>query len=1199
MNLFFKSYKFYLFFFLVVFLKSPLLLGHNIDKEYSFIPAIKRFDIPTIYNRSPNTTFIRTQEGVVFIGKQNGMLTVDQDQVYFTATEEPVFLSYTHNDKVVYLTANDFGFIEYDHLAGPRMLSEIKKVKANFLDFYPSEIASGRSNTFFSTSEGVFVLNDISAKLFFFNRLLCDLHHSGEHIYLEVEKMGLYHWTGDEFRMVVADTVLKKSKIASIVDWQEGALLFMENRESYYYHPENQSLERPANIGSTLGDYQLFRNVTGNQYLATNKKDELGIISTDHFDLIPLSESGYIPSSKPISLFTDSFNDLWMVYDFDVYKIEYPSRSFALDLTGLISGTILSSAILDETIYLGTDNGLILLQNRSGKSLGHQKIAGENNGYFHLLDCHDGLVIAGGNTGLYEVIANSVRRISTDFFHFLHVTDSSSFIGCTEAGFYHYMKNERQWKAVSIGSTVNHINSVVEMDKRVWIQAGNHSIYYYEPTGKGEILMPGNLPADSIIRLVVTNNELLLLGKQWIWKWDPEADSFNKEQPTALTRHLLSADLIVNKRDQLWSVKSTPYGRTALWMLENGYNQYPFFEIIDDRSFGRVKNIMGQNGNIWIAGSRKIIMLDTTAYRHVPDRLLRIRSVEWYPSPDDLNSRVILPHQKVGFRKGQIRFELADTRYPSEPSPYYRYKLTHYQDEWSDWSRSRSVVFENLWERKYKFQAQSVSSFGQLSVPVSFSFTITPPIYRTWYAYLLYLFAILVIAFLLYKWRLLSLKRVEFALEEKIKERMQTVLSEKEKSDKLVADLFPKGTAEELKSKGRAQSKKFEMATVLFSDIQGFTKIAEEMNPEVLIDELDKFFFHFDSVVEKYNIEKIKTIGDAYMAAGGIPVKNSSNPVEVVLAGIEMQYYMKDLKRKKTDIWDLRIGIHTGPVITGVVGHKKLSYDIWGDTVNTASRMESSGEGGKVNISGTTYALVKDFFMCEYRGKLPVKYKGNIDMYFVTGLRPELSVDLHGIPNKRFFTKLQMLKLIDLEERVSELISANHQISLHFHRKVFFSRVYHQTELLGRSENISDDDMLLALAASILLYAGLSETYENFENRSAEIARIILPEFGFDARQTERISNLIVATKEPFLPQNNLEAILIDARMEFLGRVDYLTQVKLLYLEVKNMTKDFSKEKFIRKQKTLIKEFDFFTVAARRLREIGAGDQIRNLESWK
>jgi class 3 adenylate cyclase len=428
---------------------------------------------------------------------------------------------------------------------------------------------------------------------------------------------------------------------------------------------------------------------------------------------------------------------------------------------------------------------------------------------------------------------------------------------------------------------------------------------------------------------------------------------------------------------------------------------------------------------------------------------------------------------------------------------------------------------------------------------------------------------------------------------------MASVLSEKEKSDKLVADLFPKGTAEELKSKGRAASKKFEMATVLFSDIQGFTKIAEEMNPEVLIDELDKFFFHFDSVVEKYNIEKIKTIGDAYMAAGGIPVKNSSNPVEVVLAGIEMQYYMNDLKRKKTDIWDLRIGIHTGPVISGVVGHKKLSYDIWGDTVNTASRMESSGEGGKVNISGITYSHVKDFFLCEYRGKLPVKYKGNIDMYFVAGLRPELSVDLKGIPNRRFFIKLKLMRLNDVEARVFEEILSEKSAFLHFHNTTYLRRIFDQSALLGRAENISDDELLLSQTAAILLYSGLSETYENFENKSVEIAKSILPEYEYDEREIDRICNLILATKEPFNPQNKLEAILIDSKMDYLGRSDYMTIVRLLYLEEKNMIKDISKEKFIKKQISKIENFEYFTLAAQRLREISKEDQISKLNSWE
>jgi len=380
--------------------------------------------------------------------------------------------------------------------------------------------------------------------------------------------------------------------------------------------------------------------------------------------------------------------------------------------------------------------------------------------------------------------------------------------------------------------------------------------------------------------------------------------------------------------------------------------------------------------------------------------------------------------------------------------------------------------------------------------------------------------------------------------------KLDDLVVEKEKSDRLVAEVLPEKTAAQIRSTGKAKWDKYERATVLFSDIQGFTKIAEEMNPEALIDELDKFFFHFDSVVEKYNIEKIKTIGDAYMAAGGIPEKNSTNPVEVVLAALEMQTYMQQLKSSKTDIWDLRIGIHTGPVIAGVVGHKKISYDIWGDTVNTASRMESSGMPGKVNISGITYGMVKEYFICEYRGKLPVKYKGNIDMYFVNGLRPELAVDLKGIPNKRFFTKLQLLRLIDLEERIFETVLPDLPSSLHFHRLEYAQRVYNQAFLLCRAEEVEQEDRLLVRTAALMLFTGLTQAYHNFENRSSVIARELLPGFKYAEPQIDQICNLIMATKPPFHPNNLLEKILIDARMEYIGRPDYPTQIKLLFQEL-------------------------------------------------
>jgi adenylate cyclase len=391
------------------------------------------------------------------------------------------------------------------------------------------------------------------------------------------------------------------------------------------------------------------------------------------------------------------------------------------------------------------------------------------------------------------------------------------------------------------------------------------------------------------------------------------------------------------------------------------------------------------------------------------------------------------------------------------------------------------------------------------------------------------------------------------------------------------------------------------MVTVLFSDIQGFTKIAESMNPELLIDELDRFFFHFDSVVEKYNIEKIKTIGDAYMAAGGIPVKSITNPIEVVLAALEMQNYMKQLKKTKIDIWDLRIGIHSGPVIAGVIGHKKRSFDIWGDTVNTASRMESTGEAGKVNISGETYKLVKDYFICEYRGKLPVKYKGNIDMYFVKGLRPELSINLVGLPNRKFFLMLQTLRLTDLEGLVFSKLEADLHKNLFFHNLEYSRHLYEYSELLAKAAGLDLEETLLVRTSALLLNIGFIDGYLNHENRSAEYARNMLPEYNYSEKQINVISNLILSVKWPPDPHSILEMVLYDAKMEYIGRADYIRLYKLLFLEQNQYMKSVDVLEFKRKQIEIIQKYSYFTESARRLREISIEEQVIRIkdDDWK
>jgi class 3 adenylate cyclase len=177
---------------------------------------------------------------------------------------------------------------------------------------------------------------------------------------------------------------------------------------------------------------------------------------------------------------------------------------------------------------------------------------------------------------------------------------------------------------------------------------------------------------------------------------------------------------------------------------------------------------------------------------------------------------------------------------------------------------------------------------------------------------------------------------------------------------------------------------------------------------------LDGCFSQFDEICKHNNLEKLKTIGDAYMCAGGIPVSNSSHPVDICLAALEFRSFMiqmGDIKKALgLPFWELRMGIHTGPVTAGVIGTNKFTYDIWGDTVNTASRMESSGEAGKINISGSTYNLVKNLFQCNHRGKVQAKGKGEVDMYFLERIKSEFSADQDGlVPNQDFFQAIEHL----------------------------------------------------------------------------------------------------------------------------------------------------------------------------------------------
>jgi len=345
---------------------------------------------------------------------------------------------------------------------------------------------------------------------------------------------------------------------------------------------------------------------------------------------------------------------------------------------------------------------------------------------------------------------------------------------------------------------------------------------------------------------------------------------------------------------------------------------------------------------------------------------------------------------RLQHNQNTFSFDFAAIDYSSPEDNRHFFMLENYNDDWIRAGSERRAMYYNVPPGKYVFRVKVANSSG-IWAERSIDIVIAPPFWQTWWFKTLMGIILIALFYGIYRWRTATLRKQKRILEQTVKERTAEVVKQKEKSDELLLNILPSEVAEELKEKGYTTAKSFDEVTVLFSDIKGFTNVAEKMTAQELVKEINTYFSVFDGIIQKYGLEKIKTIGDAYVAAGGLPEKNSATVQNVVEAAITMQKEIEKLKQERVSsnkpYFELRIGIHTGPVVAGVVGIKKFQYDIWGDTVNLAARMEQSGVPGKINISQHTYELVKEQFNCVHRGKIEAKNKGEIDMYFVESTR--------------------------------------------------------------------------------------------------------------------------------------------------------------------------------------------------------------------
>jgi adenylate cyclase len=392
--------------------------------------------------------------------------------------------------------------------------------------------------------------------------------------------------------------------------------------------------------------------------------------------------------------------------------------------------------------------------------------------------------------------------------------------------------------------------------------------------------------------------------------------------------------------------------------------------------------------------------------------------------------------------------------------------------------------------------------------------------------------------------------------------------------------------------------------TVMFIELEGFKNIKEGVDAGALYDKLDEIYIRFEEIIHKHKLERVKTIGDDFICAGGIKEKRSTSPVDICLAALEISAYVEELKTEHLEdndhFWDLKIGIHSG---NGTVEEdkskkKKTSYSLSGEVINSVPRIASMCEVGQIHLSDYSYEIVKGYFLCEYSGELPVKYRGAMALYQLKRIRKKYSEDRKKgiVPNKEFTLRYHLKQFNDLEDKVIEFLIENLPAHLYYHDYTHTIDVVNQVELIGYGEGVSEEQILLLKTAALFHDTGHTIESKGHEAHGCVIAREWLQEHSYSEEQIDEICNIIMATEMPPKPETLLQRIMCDSDLDYLGRTDFVPTSNKLFKELEAMGIMSDIDQWNKLQVQFLSAHSFYTDTSNRLREVNKQAQIERIE---
>ena len=999
------------------------------------------------------------------------------------------------------------------------------------------------------------------------------------------------------------NSLLKSNIVWDVYQDSEGKIWIATNKGVNFYNPKTRRLTSEFKLDQAIGNgivKCVYEDKSGIIWIGTEDNGLYKLNSFTHINHYQYNAnvSTSLSSNKVNTIYEDNSGIVWIgtqsgVDKFDKQKQFFKHYQHWPNKQRTLNSNMVWSVFQDNSensnLYVGTDQGINIFNKTTGEVKhiipefpkdGIQK----NKGVYSIFKDHNKRILLGTDGGVFYIENNTLRPLGgvqnklnkSRTYTIIEDNQQRLWIG-TKQGIVLVDSDREKYKhffnSDSIGALTSDVIRVIRQTKngQIWIGTDGGGLCKVIEKKDGTIYFK-NYTKNPDDLTTLSNNTVLCInedkhGKLWIGTFggglnvfDPKTERFfSYTEKDGLSNNVIYG-IAEDKNGNLWM--STNKGISQFFIKRKKFRIFEESDGLQSNEFNTGAYFQSKTGQLFFGGINGLNAFfpeDIHINKSKPKPLItnfylfnkpvKVGEAEVLKKHISELDEIILKH-----RQNVISFEFASLHYSYPLKNLHQYKLENFNEEWVDIGNSRMANYTNLDPGEYVFKIRVANSDGIWSDEIAqIRVIVEPPFWRTWwFVLIIYILFPLLLVYVFVRYRINQVKRQKALLEVQVRERTHEVTrqkelleQEKEKTEKLLLNVLPAETAEELKAKGKATARHYRMTSIMFTDFKSFTQIAEVTKPQELVAELDGYFVNFDEIIEKYDVEKIKTIGDAYMCAGGIPIRNKSNPIDTVLAGLEIQRFMKRYNKIKVKngekAWGLRIGIHTGNVVAGVVGIKRFAYDIWGDSVNIASRIEAASAVGKVNISGHTYELVKEFFTCEYRGKIKAKNKGNIDMYFVHSIKPELSIDGKGEEPNALFQKYVDLHIYSsinyrkAEKYIVKRLKKELPDNLHYHDLRHTTDVCAAVERLALMEGIEGDDIFLLKTAALYHDAGFVHQYANNEDIGAALAREVLPRFGYSEDQLDTICRLIQATKVPQKPNDHLEQIICDADLDYLG----------------------------------------------------------------